>query len=326
MQNIIKRILLSLIILLSIPIFSQRVIVFPFDDADNVENIKWLQAGIPFAINEMLATTDLYSLSYNELMDYYDQSLISSDAMFSKAAQLGIARNMGVQYVIIGSYFLNGETITIKAEFFILTPTIKKSGALTKSGNMKDLFGLIESLSKGFMASIKKPTNLSHLETSLEAFEYLIRGIISTDDTLTELYLNKAVEKDQKFLDAKYFLAKFYCDMNEKQKGLEKLESIIAQDFPTRYLAFVLLGELYGAEGKDEEADKALEMSLRLHENAGAHVEMGRLLLRKGNINDAKSELVLAERFGSQPAETNALRMEIKEAEKKKLKPEEKKQ
>ena len=305
-----KKLLVVLFLVASLPLFAERVLVFPFTQKGDDISTLWLEMGVSAAIEESLLDNGVRCVPIDDLENYFKEKKLVSQPKFSLSAQLGLSREFGASHLLTGIYSITDGTISIEMKVFSLERDVIAKGSWRSSGYVKDLRRIAEELSKNFLESAGRKFK-SFPAVDPEAFESYIRGRIVLDPTLREVYFRKALEIEPSYLDARCLLALTLNEEGEISEALRILESLKKQSYARSSLGLKTLGELKMEAGRLSEAKELFISSLRQVENAEGHLLLARLYLKQGKKEEALKEARVAERFGTHNDEAAELIDEI---------------
>jgi hypothetical protein len=305
-----KFLTVSFFLLLSLPLFAERILVFPFTQNGDDISTLWLEMGISAALEESLLDSGSRCVPIDDLENYFKEKKLVSQPNFPLSAQVGVARTFGASHLLTGSYTIVNDEISIELTAISLEREVTQKGSWKASGKVKDLRQLTDELSKKFMEA-KGSAFKTHPNINPEAFESYIRGRIVLDPTFKEVYFRKAVEVDANYYDAQCLLALTLKEEGEFTESQKILESLKDKNYARSSLGLRALGEMKMESGKLSQAKELFIASLREVESAEGHLLLARLDLKQGKKDEALKELRIAQSFGTHTEETAKLLEEI---------------
>ncbi len=277
---------------------AQRLLVFPFEQTEGPESSRWLGMGLGVAVHDALVVSGVPSIPLEDLQYFCDQEGLVSQPRFSLAAQLALARQLGAGAVVTGGYAVSGETVTADVQMISLQGDSSRKGRWRESSSLRDLLGLT-SLLRGHILAITGQAPVSEAPVKPEAFEAYIRGRISDDATVKEVYFRKAVEIEPAYDDAWCYLARVLYDSGRVTEARAILEKLRPKSYAKAYLGLCALGGIRLEEGAFNDARALFEASLKRGENARAHIGLAKLLMRQKRFDGAFREIKVAKSFGT---------------------------
>ncbi len=306
-----------LFLVVAIQAAAQRVIVFPLDQLDSLPSGGWIGTGLAVGLNEALARGKIPFIPFDGLQRVYDQEGLVNSPSFSLPSQVALARQLGAAYFVQGSYRISGDDLSVEVSAYDLSGDLKTLGSWKEKSKLSQLLGLTESLAKHLFAVFGKPWKKGE-EVSPAAFESYIRGRISSDSLVREVYFRKAVELAPAYNNARCRLALVLKQAGHYSEAASILKGLEDKHFTTAYLALDALGQLRMREGRLKEARTLFLRSLNASENPDAHIGLAKLYILEDKVSEAKKELLVAERFETRQDEIDALRAKLALKQKKK--------
>lgn len=178
----------------------ETLLVFPFENASRIAKLDWLSEGLAELTIERLAGEGQYVFPREERLAALERIGLPASTRFSRATMLKIAEEIDADYIVFGQYAASGRTLTVTARVLRvspphLTPPVQESGGLDNLMEIharlawRLLCAAAPASAKGTVAArICGPLGLSERDFAqrlprrrLDAFEYYIRGLLSSD-------------------------------------------------------------------------------------------------------------------------------------------------
>lgn len=306
----LKRLLFLFLLFFVLNTKAERVLVFPFLQQNGEIKTLWLEMGIAAAIEESLSYNNILTVSVDDLENYFREQNLVSQPKFSLSAQLGLARNLGVTHLLTGNYKFEQDLIIIECSFFDLETSVRKVKEFKESNRIESLRLLSEKIAKCVVEIFGKSFK-NYREVSPEAFESYIRGRISTDNILKEVYFRKSIEISPDYYEAKCLLAIVLEKENNTTEAIKILEQLENKNYSKSSLGLRFLGEIKMKQGKFSEAVELFKSSLKSAENSESHILLARIYLKQGKKEEALKEIRIAESFGTHKEEIEKIYNEI---------------
>lgn len=302
----VKKLFLIFFLLLGLNINAERVLVFPFSQENGDIKTLWLEMGIAAAVEESLSYSGILCVSIDDLENYFNEHNLVSQPKFTLSAQLGLARSLGATHLLTGKYRFENDVLIVECSIFNLETIVKKEKDFTKADKVQNLRALSEDIAKVFVENFGKVFK-NYLKIPPEAFESYIRGRISDDSTLKEVYFRKAAELAPEYYEAKCLLAAVLEAENNTTESIKVLEELKSKNYSKASLGLRLLGELKMKQGKFSEAIELAKSSLRSAENSESHILLAKIYLKQGKKEEAMKEIRIAQSFGTHSEEIQRL-------------------
>jgi tetratricopeptide (TPR) repeat protein len=305
--------LLILLIAAARPAWAQRVVVFPLEQAKGTPSTSWIGTGLAVALDEALTHGGVLNIPFEDLRRYYEQGGLVESPTFSLPAQIGLSRQLGAGVLIQGSYEVSGDMLVVQLSAYGLSGDLRLLGEWRESQDLQGLLGLTRKLGEDIFKAMDR-TWTPPPQISPQAFESYIRGRITTDPTLQEVYFRKATEIQPDYYDARCYLAMILKDTGRITESSNILVELEKQTYSKAYLGLLTMADIRMDEGKLAEARRLLLASLKASESPEAHIGLARLYLKQMKYKEAQTELVVAEKFGTHRDDIEALRAQIQQA------------
>jgi tetratricopeptide (TPR) repeat protein len=113
------------------------VLVLPFDNRTGQANLAWIGDSFPDTLNQRLASVGFLTITHDDLQYALDHLGLPVDFKPSRATTIRIAQTLDANFVIVGSYTVNGSRIAVQAQVLEvdklrLSPPIADSSELTR--------------------------------------------------------------------------------------------------------------------------------------------------------------------------------------------------
>lgn len=305
-----KKLFFLFLLFFVLNIKAERVLVFPFLQQNGEIKTLWLEMGIAAAIEESLSYNNILTVSVDDLENYFREQNLVSQPKFSLSAQLGLARNLGVTHLLTGNYKFEQDLLVVECSFFNLETSVRKIKEVKEIDRIENLRLLSEKIAKCVVENFGKSFK-NYPEVSPESFESYIRGRISTDNILKEVYFRKAVEISPDYYEAKCLLAIVLEKENNTTEAIKILEQLKNKNYSKSSLGLRFLGEIKMRQGKFSEAIELFKLSLKSAENSESHILLARIYLKQGKKEEALKEIRIAESFGTHKEEIEKIYNEI---------------
>ena len=223
------------------------LMVMPFDNHSKVTGVDWIGEACPELLSQRMATPRLNVVTRDDRIFAFDRAGIPASVHASRPTVFNVAEQMGADYVVLGSYAVDGSNFQVSAQVLDikklrLSPLVQSAGPLT------DFVDLQTSLAWQLLRQMPNPpqtTQQQFLKASapipLNAFESYIRGVMSTNRQLKLRYFKEAVRLNPSYSLAELQLGRVYYDNHEYEQAAAWLGKI-PKDDPASGQATFLLG------------------------------------------------------------------------------------
>jgi tetratricopeptide (TPR) repeat protein len=206
---------------------SKPVLVMPFDNPHHDPKLYWLSEGSAILVAEFLERYGDTTVPRDERLSAFERLQLPPAVALSHATVIKVGQFVGSSGVIVGSYELAGDHLTIRARMIGLeagriSPDVVERGALT------DFFSMYDRLARrlrGANAPAPAPT-AGTLLSSPQAFELYVKGLVAESPIAQRTYLEqaaKAVPDDDRI---KLALWRVHSDAGRHQEAVSVLSSV----------------------------------------------------------------------------------------------------
>ncbi len=221
--------------------------VMPFDNHSKVTGLDWISEACPQVLSLRMSSPKVNVVTRDDRIFAFDRAGVPAVVHPSRATVFNIAEQMGVDYVVLGSYAVDGSSFQVNAQLLDvkklrLHPSAQSSGPLT------DFVDLQTSLAWELLRQMPNPPQVGQqqfVKTSppipLNAFENYIRGVTSTSRQVKVRYFKDAIKLNPSYTPAVLQLGRVYYDNHEYEQAATWLGKI-PKDDPASGQAMFLVG------------------------------------------------------------------------------------
>lgn len=185
---------------------NDRFLVIPFDNPGHEARIYWLAEASAMLLADNLNAAGRHAFTREERLEAFETLQVPSVASLSRATVIRLGQLVGATHVVIGSLALDGTEISVRARDIRLH-TGRFENEVVEAGPLEDLFGVFERLTSRLaslpaepaVATGRAPGSAIGRQSSLQAFENYVKGLLAAA-TLTKVeYLRAALKLDPGF-------------------------------------------------------------------------------------------------------------------------------
>lgn len=190
------------------------VLVLPFDNRSGQPTLNWIGDSFPATLNQRLSSAGFLTISRDDRLFALDHLGLPPGFRPTRATTIRIAQTLDANYVIVGSYNVQGERIQVQAQV-LEVDKLKLSSPLDDSAELSRLFDIENAIAwkiarqvqPGF--SVAQQTFLSaSAGVRLSAFENYIRGTDAPTPQERIKRLETAVQDAPTYAEAQLALGK----------------------------------------------------------------------------------------------------------------------
>ena len=278
-----------------------ETLVMPLDNPDNEPTLQWLGEGSAELLSEYLERYGGLAVPRDERLAAFDRLQLPSAAALSHATVIKVGQIVGATDVVIGTYRLSGDELTVRArvirlDTWHLAPEVVERGALT------DLFRIYDAVARALRgATTPAPAPAAGtLLTSLNAFEWYVKGMVVESPALQRSYLEQAASAAPSDDRIKLALWRVHTDAGNHQQALAVAASVAPASLHSRSARYLMARSLVDLRNYDE-AFKTLEALRSETHLAEVSNALGVVQLRRGGTTQAGRAVY----YFNQAAQTN---------------------
>jgi tetratricopeptide (TPR) repeat protein len=256
------------------PATASRVLVMPFETAAREPRSYWLGEGSAVILSDSLLALGQPVMRRDERLHSFDLLRVPVVAGLSHATIIRVGRIVGASSVIVGTFSLAGDTLTVRAQP-ILLDTGLSGPEISESGPLDDIFDIYDRLAVRLVpGSSSAAVQLENGHPPIAAFEQFIKGLLAEMPTSKLSFLNEALRLAPGLQRARIAAWDVYNDLGEYDRALAAVRQVPAGHRlarQARFLASVSLLELKRYQEAFDELTKlnAEETDVALLNNLG---------------------------------------------------------
>ena len=165
---------------------SRVVLVLPFTNRSGQPDLGWIGESFPDTIDQRLNSAGFLTISRDDRQYALDHLGLPTDFRPTRATTIRIAQTLDANYVIIGSYNVSGDRISVQAQVMEIS-NLRMSAPIEDSAQLQRLFDVQNAVAWKIAKQIDPSFNVALQtfvaasgQTKLPAFENYIRGISAT--------------------------------------------------------------------------------------------------------------------------------------------------
>jgi Flp pilus assembly protein TadD len=215
-----------------------RQLVVPFENMTHEPRYYWLGEGSAVVLTDDLVALGASALSREERIQAFEQLRVPAVATLSDATIIRIGQVVGAAQVIIGSFEIKGDQLTVRARPIRLDtgrmfPEIVESGALT------DLFAVYARVGRRLLPDSTVTTEqMESAHPPPAAFEQYVKGVVAENPATQVSMLKEALRIAPDFQRVRLALWSVYTEQSDHQQALDVVKAVPAQDRLAREARF----------------------------------------------------------------------------------------
>jgi TolB-like protein len=245
----VRRWLLGLFFLASLPAQSATVLVLRFHNASDFPDLNWVGESVSEVLSSELSSTSLIVIDRDTRSEAMKRLSLRAEADFTKATIIRLGQTVDADYVIYGSYTakpdpdasneLRNSLLDITARLIDLRH-LHDGPDVSEAGKLADLARLEEHLAWQNVKFLD-PGSDPKIEDFLtprkiirvDAQESYVRGLLSTNPDQRQKWFMQAINVDPRFISPSFELGKLLWEKKDYRGAILVLQRVPPAD--TRY-------------------------------------------------------------------------------------------
>lgn len=259
-----------------------RVLVVPFENGQNEPRLRWLGEGAALLLADELNARGVPAIRRAERVRAFQQLHLPLSASLSRATLIKVGQLVGASEVVVGSYRLEGEQLTVQAHS-IRIDVGRLEPHVTERSTIQDLFSIFRRVA-GRLSTERNPQTAAaphQAQPPLRAFESYIKGLIAENAVTQVTFLESALREYPGFDRARLALWDVRHEQGDHEAALTIARSVSAESplaARARFCAGVSLMELK----RHDEAFRTLKALLDPGASPAILNNLGVILIRQG--------------------------------------------
>ena len=212
------------------------VLVLPFDNRSGNPALNWIGDSFPDTLNQRLSSAGFLALSHDDRLYALDHLGLPADFRPTRATTIRLAQTLDADYVIVGSYSLANNRISVQAQVLEVN-RLRLSAPIADSAELGRLFDVENAVAWNIARQIEPHFQVAEqtfLAASsgirLSAFENYIRGTDSPTAAERIKRLETAVADSPSYAVAELALGKQLYANREYDKAAATLAKVPTED------------------------------------------------------------------------------------------------
>lgn len=228
------------------------VMVMPFDNHSKAVGLDWISEACPDVLSQRMSSPKIYVISRDDRIFAFDRGGVPAAVHPSRATVFNVAEQMDADYVVLGSYEVNGDSFQVSAQVLDVKK-LRLHPLVQSMGPLADFISLQTSLAWQLLRLMPDPpqvTQQQFIQASspirLDAFENYIRGVMAASSQQKIRYFKEAVRLNPGYTSAALQLGRVYYGNHEYEQAAAWLSKIPKDDAAGGEATFLLgMSEYY---------------------------------------------------------------------------------
>lgn len=216
----------------------ERQMVVPFENASASARLYWLAEASAVLLTDDLTTLGTTALSRDERLLAFEQLRVPPASVLSHATVIRIGELVGVTQVVVGSYAINGETLTVRARAIRLD-TGRLLPEIIEAAPLSEMFRIFDRIARRLVPSSSMSDEaLEQGRPAIAAFEQYIKGLLAQSPAAKVNFFSEALRLAPAFQRVRLGLWDVYTTQGEHQRALEVVRQVPAEHRLSRRARF----------------------------------------------------------------------------------------
>ena len=243
-----RQALVCLALLLLPTVAPAQTLVMPFENPQTDARLYWLGEASAVLLADLFEVFGAAPVARDARVSAFDRLQLPSAAALSHATVIKVAQFVGATGVVIGSYQLAGEQLTVRARLIQLDSG-RLMPEITERGPLTDLFAIYERVARRLLnaAGAMPAVAAGTLNASPAAFEAYVKGLVAENTTTQRTYLEQAIKLAPRDDRVRLALWQVLTDLGDHLKALDAATAVPPTSrfsAPARYLAALSMIDL----------------------------------------------------------------------------------
>jgi tetratricopeptide (TPR) repeat protein len=225
-----------------------ETLVMPFHNAQADARLYWLGEGSAVLVGDYFEAFGSATIPRDSRVGAFERLQLPPAAALSHATVIKVAQFVGATGVVVGSYELAGEHLTVRARVIQLESG-RLSPEITERGPLADLFAIYERVVRRLLNNTAPSPAIpaGTILASPPALEAYVKGLVAETATTQRTYLEQASKLAPADDRVRLALWQVLSDLGDHLKALDAAQAIPAASrfsAPARYFAALSLIDL----------------------------------------------------------------------------------
>ena len=217
---------------------NNRYLVIPFENANRSPRVFWLTEGSAVILTDDLQALGIPAILRDDRLRAFERLRVPTVASLSEATVIRLGQVVGAVQVVVGSFDLTGDQLTVRARAIRLD-TGRMTPEIVASGPLSDIFGVYAGIAQRLVPN--SAISLQEMEQGhppLAAFEQYIKGLLAEAPATKVTFLEQALKLAPTFQRARIALWDVHTDQGDHQKALAVARQVPADSRLSRQARF----------------------------------------------------------------------------------------
>ena len=214
-------------------------LVIPFESGTREPRLYWLAEASAVLLTDDLSALGASVLSRDDRLHAFEQLRVPPVATLSEATIIRVGRVVGAAQVVVGTYSVLGETISVRVRAIRLDSG-RISAEVVEGGPLVEFFAVFARVAKRLVPeSVVSIEEMERDHPSLAVFEQFVKGVLAENPATQTAFLKEALRLAPNFHRARIALWSVLTDQGEHQQALDVVRVVPPGDGRSRTARFL---------------------------------------------------------------------------------------
>jgi Flp pilus assembly protein TadD len=203
-----------------------RYLVIPFENTSRTPRVIWLSEGSAVLLTDDLQALGVPAITRDDRRRAFDRLRVPNVAALSYATVIRLGQVVGAAQVIVGSFDLKADHLTVRARAIRLD-TGRMSPEIVSQGPLSDIFGIYAGVARRLVPGTAVSTEeMEQGHPPLPAFEQYIKGLVAEAPATKTAFLAQALKLFPSFERARLALWEVHSEEGEHKEALALVRQV----------------------------------------------------------------------------------------------------
>jgi len=202
-----------------------RMLVIPFENSRSEPRYQWLSEAAAVLLTDGLRERGAGAITRSERISAFEQLHLPIAASLSRATVIKVGQLLGAVEVVVGSFTVEGDELTVTAHTIRLDVGRVQPQA-SERGQLTHLFEIFDRLARRLTRDALKTDAAASADPPLDAFESFIKGLLAENPSTKAAFLEAAVREQTDFDRARLALWEVRRDQGDHDTALATVRAV----------------------------------------------------------------------------------------------------
>ena len=221
------------------PLSRPAVLVVPFNSEGRDPRGYWLREASAVVLTDDFVALGIATMPRDERLRAFDSLRVPAAAPLSHATVIRIGQIVGAMRVVVGSFAIAGDTLTVRARA-ILLDSGHISTVVVESGPLANLFDIYQRVARRVAEGVPRgATAVPVIHPPVAAFEQYIKGLLAEAPAMKLAFLREALRLSPSLEPARVAIWMVYHELGEHQNALTAVRQVPSTHALARHAGFL---------------------------------------------------------------------------------------